>query len=69
MSYRFWKVKSTLCLENKIWISLLQKIAQKFNELDLSKIEKIGGYARDPLISSAKVVIPDSKKEAITLAK
>lgn len=46
---------------NKKWISPLQKIAQKFNELDLSKIEKIGGYARDPSTSPAKV---DSKEKA-----
>lgn len=69
MGHRFWKVKSALCLESKKWISPLQKIAQKFNELDLSKIEKIGGYARGPSTSPAKVVIPDSKEKAITLAK
>ena len=47
----------------------LQKIAQKFNELDLSKIEKIRGYARDLSISLARVLIPDNKENAIRLAK
>ena len=68
-SHQFWKVKTAFCLNNKNWISPLQKIAQKFNKLDLSKMEKIGSYARDPSTSLPRVIIPDYKENAIRLAK
>lgn len=50
-SHRFWKVQNALCTSNKRWISSLQKIAQTFVDLDLTNIDKIGAYTRDPSTS------------------
>lgn len=47
----------------------LQKIIQKFNKLNLSKIEKIRNYTRDPPINLLKLIIRKYKKNAIRLAK
>lgn len=65
----FWKVKTALSLNNKRWILPLQKIAQKFEKLDVSSIEKIRAYARNPLTNPVEVLIPDNKKHAADLAK
>lgn len=37
-------------------------MAQKFNKLGLSKMEKIVGYIRDPSKSLPRVIILDYKK-------
>lgn len=57
VNHRFWKVKTALSLDNKRWISVspLQKIAQKFEQLDVSCIEKIEAYARNPLTNPLRV--------------
>ena len=41
-------MKKALNLNNKTWISPLQKIVLKFQKLDLSKTEQIHSYAKAP---------------------
>lgn len=68
-SHRFWKVKTALSTLNKRWIFPLQKIAQKFSSVDISRVEKIGPYARHPDTCVCTIIIPDKKSQAIKLAK
>ncbi len=56
-------------MSNKTWISPLQKIALKFQKLDLSNLEQIHLYAKAPWISLVKIVIPVSRAEAIWAAQ
>lgn len=58
-----------LNLENKTWISPLQKIALKFQKLDLSNLEQIFSYTKAPWIPPVKVIIPTSGAEAIQAAQ
>ena len=67
--HRFWRIKKALNLDNKTWISPLQKIALKFQKLDLSNLEQIYPYTKAPWIPSVKVVIPTSRAEAIQAAQ
>lgn len=39
--HRFWKIKKTIDLANKTWISPLQKMAETFKEIQLGSLEKI----------------------------
>ena len=68
-NHRFWRLKKALNLDNKTWISPLQKIALKFQKLDLSETEQIHPYAKAPWIPSVKVVISSAKPEAIRAAQ
>ncbi len=45
---QFWKIKRTIDLSNKRWISPLQKIAEKFKDLDLAQLEKIEAFVKAP---------------------
>ncbi len=63
--HRFWRIKKALNLDNKTWISPLQKIAFKFQKLDLSNLERIYPYTKAPWKPSVKVVIPTSRAKAI----
>lgn len=69
LNQHFWKVKTALSLGNKRWISPLQKIVQKFKQLDVSCIEKIGAYTKNPLTNPLRIFIMDNKKQAADLAK
>lgn len=62
-------MKTALNTFNKNWISSLQKIAEKFTLIDVSKIEKIGVYARQPETSICTIIILSTKQQAIRLAK
>lgn len=64
----FWKIKRTIDLSNKRWISLLQKIAEKFKVLDLTGLEKIEAFVKAPWVLPVPVHIFD-KEEAILRAK
>ncbi len=66
---RFWRIKKALNLDNKTWISPLQKVALKFQKLDLSNLEQIYLYTKAPWIPSVKVVILTSRAEAIQAAQ
>lgn len=63
----FWKIKKTLCLANKRWISPLQRIADKFCSLDLASMEKIEAFIKAPWVPSAPVVI-SNREDAIKRA-
>lgn len=67
-SHRFWKIKRTIDLSNKRWVSPLQKIAKKFSTLDLVKLEKIEAFVKAPWVPPVRVNIFD-QKEAIQKAK
>lgn len=67
-SHRFWKIKRTIDLSNKRWVSPLQKMAEKFNALDLVKLEKIEAFVKAPWVPPVRVSIFD-RKEAIQKAK
>ena len=58
-------MKEALDLTNKTWICPLQKIVQKFDKLNFSKIEKIYAYVKALWISPLKISIPLSKVEKI----
>ena len=66
--HRFWKIKRTIDLSNKRWISPLQKIAEKFKALDLAGLEKIEAFVKAPWVPPVLVHIFD-KEEAIQRAK
>ena len=67
-SHRFWKIRRTIDLFNKRWVSPPQKIAEKFNALDLVKLEKIEAFVKAPWVPPVRVHIFD-RKEAIQKAK
>ena len=67
-SHRFWKVKNAISLSNKTWRSPLQRIAEKFQSIDLSLVEKIGAYSKAPWEEPPLVVILP-RKQAILLAQ
>ncbi len=67
-THRFWKIKQTIDLSNKRWISPFHKIAEKFKALDLAQLEKIEAFVKAPWISPVPVKIFD-KKELIQRAK
>lgn len=46
--HRFWKIKKTIDLANKTWISPLQKMAETFKEIRLGSLKKINAYAKAP---------------------
>lgn len=46
--HRFWKIKNAISLTNKTWKSPLQKIAGKFQSIDLLSVEKITAYTKAP---------------------
>lgn len=61
LTHRFWKVKRSINLSNKTWISPLQKIATRFASLDLTNLEIIEAFAKPPWVPSVTITIP--KKE------
>ncbi len=61
--HRFLKIKRTIDLSNKRWISPLQKIAEKFKALDLAGLEKIEAFVKAPWVPPVPVHIFD-KEEA-----
>lgn len=63
--HRFWKVKGTVDLANKAWISPLQKMAEKSKDINLGSLEKINAYAKAPWNPPANVFIPEKE---ITIA-
>lgn len=67
-SHRFWKIKRTIDFSNKRWISPLQKMAEKFNTLDLEKMTKIEAFVKAPWVPPVQVNIFDREK-AIQKAK
>ena len=67
-THRFWKIKRTIDLSNKRWISSLQNIAEKFETLDLAELEKVKAFVKAPWIPPVPVKIFD-KEEAIQRAK
>ncbi len=64
--HRFWKVKRTIDLANKTWISLLQKMTETFMDIDLGSLEKINAYAKAPWNPPANVCILEKE---IAIAK
>ena len=67
-SHRFWKVKNAISLSNKTWRSPLQNIAERFQSIDFSSVEKIGAYTKALWEEPPLVVIPP-RKQAILLAQ
>ena len=67
-SHRFWKIKRTIDLSNKRWISPLQKMAEKFKALDLEKMEKIEAFVKAPWVPPVQVNI-FGREKAIQKAK
>lgn len=59
LTHRFWKVKRSINLSNKTWVSLLQKIATRFKSLDLTHLEIIEAFAKPPGVPSVTVTIPE----------
>ncbi len=59
--HRFWKIKRSINLSNSTWVSPLQKIAEKYQELgmDLSRLEKIEAYTEPPRSRPLDILIPD----------
>ena len=64
--HSFWKVKWTIDLANKTWISLLQKMTETFKDIDLGFLEKLNAYVKAPWNPPANICI--SEKE-IAIAK
>lgn len=67
-SHWLWKVKNAISLSNKTWRSPLQKIAEKFQNINLLLVEKIGAYTKVPWEIAPSLVI-SMRKQAILLAK
>ena len=67
-SHQFRKVKNAISLSNKTWRSPLQKIAEKFQSIDFSTVEKIGAYSKAPWDEPTLVVILP-RKQATLLAR
>lgn len=58
LTHRFWKVKQSINLSNKTWVSPLQKIATRFALLDLTNLEIIEIFAKPPWILLITITIP-----------
>lgn len=67
-THRFWKMKRTINLSNKRWISLLQRIADKFKALDIAQLEKIEAFVKASWTPPAPIKILN-KEKAIERAK
>lgn len=55
--HHFWIIKRTICLTNKQYISPLQRIAEKFKDLDLASFEKIEAFSKTPWVPVAPIII------------
>ncbi len=69
-THRFWKIKRTIYLNNKRYISPLQRIANKLKIWTCHQWKKIEAFCKAPWIVAAPVVIAsreDAIKKATTL--